>query len=247
MPSATRPSLPETIASDIRTEILTGVLAPGDRLPSEAALAEKHGTNRTTLREAIRILGAEGLIRVGQGRPAEVADYRETGTLALLPAFIETREKPQDVTRLVGGILGVRRQALLMMLPEAIENGTAADFVALHGAAHAICKADPDDTTAIIALDEQFYRCIIAATHNLFYLFLFNSFMEAYAPLSNLASSFVHFPSSYFARIGELAQAMEQGAKDGSTDRATALLRIHLESIDDEMETMLEALKELSG
>lgn len=43
-------------------------MAPGDRLPSERALAEQHGTARNTAREAIRILAEQGLVTAQHGR-----------------------------------------------------------------------------------------------------------------------------------------------------------------------------------
>lgn len=44
-----------------------GELRVGDRLPSERALAEKYGISRPSVREALRILGALGLIRSSTG------------------------------------------------------------------------------------------------------------------------------------------------------------------------------------
>ena len=59
---------------------------PGDRFPTEQALAEEFGVTRKTIREALRWLEDEGLIRRGQGkgtfvesRPERTADNRVTG------------------------------------------------------------------------------------------------------------------------------------------------------------------------
>jgi GntR family transcriptional regulator len=43
-------------------------LAPGDKLPSERALAQEYGTARNTAREAIRILAEAGLVTAEHGR-----------------------------------------------------------------------------------------------------------------------------------------------------------------------------------
>jgi DNA-binding FadR family transcriptional regulator len=43
-------------------------LRPGDRIGTEQELAESYGVSRPTLREALRLLGAAELIRVGRGR-----------------------------------------------------------------------------------------------------------------------------------------------------------------------------------
>jgi len=53
--------------TSIRHMILTGELAPGDRLPPEADLAAKLGLSRTSLREAVRALTVLGVIDTRQG------------------------------------------------------------------------------------------------------------------------------------------------------------------------------------
>ncbi|MGY0017368.1 GntR family transcriptional regulator [Streptomyces sp. cg35] len=56
------------IAEALRTAIERGELAPGDKLPSERALAELHGAARNTAREAVRILAEQGLVTARHGR-----------------------------------------------------------------------------------------------------------------------------------------------------------------------------------
>lgn len=66
----------EALTRDIRAQ----VFKPGDRLPTEAALAERFEVNRHTLRRAMAALQESGLVRVEQGRGTfvqeAVVDYR---------------------------------------------------------------------------------------------------------------------------------------------------------------------------
>jgi GntR family transcriptional regulator, phosphonate transport system regulatory protein len=62
------------IARELRQNIEQGVYKAGDQVPTEAALAERFGVNRHTLRRAISLLASEGLLRVDQGRGTFVAD-----------------------------------------------------------------------------------------------------------------------------------------------------------------------------
>lgn len=57
----------EQIADQLRESILTGSLTPGSRLPSEHELAQLFGVSRTTVREALRLLAAERLVRTVRG------------------------------------------------------------------------------------------------------------------------------------------------------------------------------------
>ncbi|MGU9982353.1 phosphonate metabolism transcriptional regulator PhnF [Phreatobacter sp. HK31-P] len=55
------------IAEAIEAEIAGGGLVPGTRLPTEAALTERFGVNRHTVRQAVKSLVDKGLVRVTQG------------------------------------------------------------------------------------------------------------------------------------------------------------------------------------
>lgn len=55
------------IAEAIEAEIAGGGLPPGTRLPTEAALTQRFGVNRHTVRQAVKSLVDKGLVRVAQG------------------------------------------------------------------------------------------------------------------------------------------------------------------------------------
>jgi DNA-binding GntR family transcriptional regulator len=76
MPDDSRPidrmTLPQNAAGRLRQMILDGDLVPSGRL-NERVLCERLGISRTPLREALRTLAAEGLVRVEPNRGAIVA------------------------------------------------------------------------------------------------------------------------------------------------------------------------------
>lgn len=59
--------LSATIAKAIRDSIIEGVLIVDERLPSEAELAEQFDVSRPTVREALKRLAAQSLIRTQRG------------------------------------------------------------------------------------------------------------------------------------------------------------------------------------
>ncbi|MFI9212538.1 GntR family transcriptional regulator [Streptomyces sp. NPDC053253] len=61
-------SLHQTIAADLRTQITTGNLKAGERLPSEPRLATHYKVSTPTLRNALALLQAEGLIEKIHGK-----------------------------------------------------------------------------------------------------------------------------------------------------------------------------------
>jgi DNA-binding GntR family transcriptional regulator len=82
LPKVERQRLHDTVVEHLRGYIVEGVLAPGTKL-NERGLCETLGISRTPLREALKVLAAEGLIEISQNRGATVsrmteAEIRET-------------------------------------------------------------------------------------------------------------------------------------------------------------------------
>lgn len=57
----------EQVYDQLRELIMSGELAQGQRLPNEAVLASSFGVSRGTVREALRVLTAENLVRTAKG------------------------------------------------------------------------------------------------------------------------------------------------------------------------------------
>jgi GntR family transcriptional repressor for pyruvate dehydrogenase complex len=81
------------IVGQIRDQIASGGIAPGERLPSERDLGVAFGVSRTTLREALRALEAQGVIeiRTGSRGGAFVAEPSSELVAAALGALLRFR------------------------------------------------------------------------------------------------------------------------------------------------------------
>lgn len=66
-PAQPRQDLSAQIAEAIRDAIVEGRMITGERLPSEAELSEQFGVSRSTVREALKRLAAQSLIRTQRG------------------------------------------------------------------------------------------------------------------------------------------------------------------------------------
>ncbi|GGM25147.1 GntR family transcriptional regulator [Streptomyces fumigatiscleroticus] len=65
---------PQQIADTLRERIRVGDLKAGDRLPTQAELAQEFGVERGTVRQALRALNNEGLLtHVSKGSPPRIA------------------------------------------------------------------------------------------------------------------------------------------------------------------------------
>ena len=76
----TRPSLWTALHDALAADIGAGRYAPGDRLPTEAQLAQRFGVNRHTVRRALAALADAGLVHARRGAgvyvTGRVTDYR---------------------------------------------------------------------------------------------------------------------------------------------------------------------------
>ncbi len=77
------------LASILRSNISQGLYSPGERLPSETALAKAHGVSAMTARQAVSVLEEERLIRRIQGKGTFVRKIQVATTTFNLDALRE--------------------------------------------------------------------------------------------------------------------------------------------------------------
>jgi DNA-binding GntR family transcriptional regulator len=142
---ATRKPLSEHAYEQIRDAIVAGELAPGERL-RDAELADRLGTSRTPIREALRRLDDEGLV---------VTEPNSSTRVAPLDADVATEAFPVlAALHALATRLGV--PALTPALDDRMERTNERRREALARG----------DTRAAIALDDDFHGVLVAAARN---------------------------------------------------------------------------------
>ena len=104
------PKASDVLASDLRERILRADFPEGSALPPERELVNQTGMSRTTVREALRILEVQGLVRIKTGRaggafaqrPGEASVASSVSLLIRggrirMSALLETREGVEPV------------------------------------------------------------------------------------------------------------------------------------------------------
>lgn len=94
--AAERPRVPDRVVDLLVRRIVTGELAPGERLPPVRELAVQLGVDRTSLRIALERLRAMNLLAVVQGSGVVVKDFRSEAGLSILRAVFSQDEMPDD-------------------------------------------------------------------------------------------------------------------------------------------------------
>jgi len=123
-----RRRLHEDVAEQLRDAILDGRFAAGAKLPPERELAAEFGVNRTSVREAIKVLEGLGLVAVRQGDGATVRPLVDASLDVLGPMIFHGGRIDMAI---VGEMAEVMRPLLLEMGRLAIERCRPADLVAM--------------------------------------------------------------------------------------------------------------------
>jgi GntR family transcriptional repressor for pyruvate dehydrogenase complex len=220
----------EEILAQIEDLFATGQLVQGDRLPPERDLAEQFGTSRTSVREAMRVLEALGVVEVKPGgdngavlvtHPArafrDILQYQLALRHIDMPALVEFRIVLESWT---AGTAAERREADVL---ERLENVLAAmagemaytQFQEFDSAFHLeIARASGND---LFALTLEGARTTIE-----------RAMLEAIA-----AAAAADWPSTQ-ARLVEEHNAILKAIATGDSAAATALMTAHIRNFYDQ-------------
>lgn len=151
------------VIEGVGQEIVGGRYAPGDSLPKESELAEQYGVSRTSVREAMKVLAAKGLVEIRRkvGTRARDRDLwsvfdsdilrwhlAESGGEAVMLDLIELRQ-----------ILEPTAARL------AAARADMADLRRIERASQTM-QTQATDHDAYAASDVQFHMAVYAASHN---------------------------------------------------------------------------------
>lgn len=149
------------IVEQIRLLIRQRQLQPGDRLPSERDLCERFQVSRVTVREALRILEASGLIEIRVGARG--------GAFVTAPSSVRVGEGITDLLTMsdltAPEVTETRLVIELGIIPLVCERATPEDIADLRD----ICRRQEhalDDGAYQLELSAEFHIRVAAAAHN---------------------------------------------------------------------------------
>ncbi|MFD2795532.1 FadR/GntR family transcriptional regulator [Promicromonospora vindobonensis] len=154
-------TLSGTLVESLRTRIVNGDIASGEKLPSEPRLAAEHQVSRTVVREAIARLNLEGLVHTRRG----------SGSYALTPPADDADGGPRlarsldDRLALVEYRLALEAEAAAL----AASRRTPAQLAALTDRLDALAASAGHPATAV-QHDFAFHRLVAGAAGNRFLL-----------------------------------------------------------------------------
>ena len=228
------------VAQGVARRIIGGEYAPGQRLPTESELQSAWGVSRSVVREAMKMLATQGLVRIEQGRGTFVSETPEAPLSAQLELTLrrntphqgEGAEMPEDWAHL----LDVRHVLEVAVAERAAHHATADDYAAME-AALAGMRERPDEPTGYVDADLAFHRALAAATGNPLWPALLNSLNDL---LRLYREAGFHGPESALLAAGQHQQVFD-AVRAGDGIAAAAAMQEHLQKSEQDIKLRAEA------
>jgi GntR family transcriptional regulator, transcriptional repressor for pyruvate dehydrogenase complex len=206
------------IAAAIRDAILARSLMVDERLPSEAELAETFGVSRPTVREALKRLAAQSLIRTMRGATGGAFVNRVTFDVVqddlVTASTLLISMNAIDFETACEARFALERSCLPLA---AMRRG--ADHLARMRAEIARQSANDLADTAFCASDVAFHRALVDAAGNPILALHLASAVEAMQPLMNMITFRARSRQRIVAlhhRIADAVEARLPGVADGA-------------------------------
>ena len=140
--------------------MVTAELLPGERLPDERTMAIEYGVSRTSIREAIKMLEASGILVVRKALGIFVSQNPGVLIDPLGMSYISDKEK----------MLNDWYAARLILEPEiirmVIENATDEEIEQIIGIGRQEAEAVKAGRSDFLEIDKNFHGMLAKATHN---------------------------------------------------------------------------------
>ncbi|MEA2268514.1 MAG: hypothetical protein QOC64_1124 [Solirubrobacteraceae bacterium] len=211
----------EQVYDQLRAMILSGELSRGQRLPTEVALAGEFGVSRGTIREALRLLVAENLIRTAKG--AGGGNFVMLPTVDHISRFvqrnIELLSHTDDVT--LPEFLEARELIEIFAVRQAAVRRTDKDIEALRATLSADDRLSPEEQ---YIHNKEFHGILVDACGNALLQIAVQpifSVLHTHLSRSGLPPDFTHKVCSDHREILEEIEA-------GDPDAAETRMRRHL-------------------
>jgi DNA-binding FadR family transcriptional regulator len=210
--------LADALAADIRS----GGLAPGTRLPTEAALMAAHGVSRTVVREALSQLQAAGLVHTRHGIGTFVLGAGDAGAFRICPQQLATLH---DVLAVLELRIAVETEAAGLAAQRRSDRHLAVMRRALDDFDRAVARGDD-----AVAPDLRLHGEVARATQNAHFARLLDTLGARIIPRARLRDPAGDGDArrAYLRRVNQEHEAIVEAIARQDAEAARAAMRLHL-------------------
>jgi GntR family transcriptional regulator, transcriptional repressor for pyruvate dehydrogenase complex len=218
------PAIQRSLVSDqvfrlLCEQILSGVYAPGEKLPTQRTLAAELGVNMASIREAVKRLEQLRLVEVRHGDAMRVRDWRADGGLDVV-AHVLFRAGGLD-RRTLESLLEARRLMLAEAARLAAERRSATQAREIEDVAARMLEAG--DPAAAQALDWGLMALVVEASGNVVFQLILNSIRQLYLEHASLFRAVVADPGELRPLYRRAAHAITAQAGDRAANAVSEL------------------------
>ncbi|QCQ92620.1 FadR/GntR family transcriptional regulator [Rhodococcus sp. SGAir0479] len=213
--------LADQAADELRRRLTAGEWAVGTKLPGETTLAAELGVGRSTVREALRMLAGQGMLRARQGsgvfveRTEPVADGWEA---------VLQREA-------IASIVEVRAAIEIEAARLAAVRATGADVAAMRRALDVRAAAADASDREFVDADTAVHRAVVTAAHNPVLSELFETLVPRVAAAMVEMIGLLGLRGREGAPDADEHAALVEAIAAGDADAATRISRAHLDGL----------------
>jgi GntR family transcriptional repressor for pyruvate dehydrogenase complex len=208
----------------IEDQLSEGRLAVGGRLPAERSLAEQLQVSRTSVREAIRILEAMGVVRAGVGSGPEAGTVVISDPTAALGSALRLHVATQHLP--VADIVETR-----VLLESWAVSHAKPDSPELTGAARLLAEMDAEAVAVaqFLALDVRFHLALADAAGNAVVSAMMGSLRESITGYASRLTANLPDWDATAARLRAEHHAILAAVQNDDGERAAELVAAHIE------------------
>ena len=212
--------LSERVIDAIREMIVEEDFNPGDKFYSENELTKKLEVSRSSIREAVRILEATGLVSVKHGKGIFISDSMKQ-EMEAFSNWLKNNETALIEHFEVRLIIDPKAAAA------AARNADQADIEQMEEVCNDFFQKTKENNTAgLIKCDEEFHRLLAKSTKNKTLYFVMKTMTNS---LSEGWISSLHVPGRTQKTVGEHKDILD-AIKQGDPARAEQAMVVHLKN-----------------
>ncbi|MFW2544617.1 FadR/GntR family transcriptional regulator [Primorskyibacter sp. 2E107] len=221
-------SRPAQVAEAIKDWVVSEGLRAGDRLPGEVELIARFGMAKGTIREAMRILEAQGLIktRTGPGGGSFVHEVSRQRAKALLGNYFYFKDLTIDD---IYGLRVILEPDMVAQLAGHLSEETLAELEA-NTTAYSEPARSPDEERAQHIASLRFHALLAEQVNNPLLSFILDFMIKLLSDLTVYRQLYAPPNEELWAKGRDYQSRLLMALREGDAGAARAIMKAHMET-----------------
>lgn len=215
----------DRIIEYIQTQMAEATLNAGDKLPSERKLAHQFNVSRATIREAIGLMEAKGMVKIRHGASTIILDIFKPKLIDPLQDLVKTNQA------LTADVIAVRHLLEVEATILAAQHATKPTLQIIKNALTHLLSCNKQDAETQVKADMDFHLAIADASQNIVLTKMLRSMgnLVEHEMLKTITAAMQKTDGQN--KLDEQHQQIYQAIKNADIQQAEAAARAHLQFV----------------